>query len=162
MPGDRNNDVRDDEPDEAWDGECYDDEHAEWMQAWAPRCPIGNPQRVGRLLGYREREPGRLQLRVAVRPATDGVCDVIVEETEETVVVRVLFCFPDRDESWDDRDDCMDCPVHAYLDQPLGDREVIDVDTQKPLPLYAPRWEIEHNRRVLAEEGSEPPATMDQ
>ena len=56
----------------------------------------------------------------------------------------------------------MDCPVHAYLDQPLGDREVIDVDTQKPLPLYAPRWEIEHNRRVLAEEGSEPPATMDQ
>lgn len=96
-----------------------------------------------------------------MRPATDGVCEVIAEETEEIVQVRVLLCFEDRDESWDDREG-WDRPVHTYLDKPLGNRSVIDVDTRKPLPLHAPRWEIEHNRRVLAEEGSGPPATMDQ
>jgi hypothetical protein len=171
MRPDGNDDARDGESEEAWDGDWYDEEHAEWMDKWAPKCPIGNPQRVGDLLGYREREPGRLQLRVAVAPATDGVCDVIVRETDDAVQVRVLLCFEDCDESWDSRAS-MDCPVHVYLDEPLGNRTVIDVDSHRPLPLYAPQWEIEHNRRVQeeldaarrresSEAGSDPPASMD-
>jgi hypothetical protein len=153
MRADRNDDVRDGEAEEAWDGECCDDEHAEWLDKWAPSCPIGNPQRVGQLLAYREREPGRLQLRVSMRPGSDGICEAIVEETEETVRVRVLLCFEDRDEYWDDRGcEYWDCPTHAYLDKPLGGRTVIDVDDEKPLPLYSPQWEIEHNRRVQREQ----------
>jgi hypothetical protein len=151
--------------DEDWDGEAggdrnngRHDEDGAWQDRWAPKCPIRNPQRVGRLLGYREREPGRLQLRVAIRPRTDGVCEAIVEESEATVHVRVLLCFEDRDESWDDRE-CWDCPVHVYLEKPLGARTVIAVrartviavDGNEALPLYAPRWEIEHNRRVERE-----------
>jgi hypothetical protein len=143
--------------DEDWDGDAggdrnngwYDEECA-WLDRWAPKCPIRNPQRVGRLLGYREREPGRLQLRVAIRPRTDGVCEAIAEESEATVHVRVLLCFEDRDESWDDRE-YWDCPVHVYLEKPLGARTVIAVDGNEALPLYAPRWEIEHNRRVEQE-----------
>jgi hypothetical protein len=128
----------------------FDNEHAAWLDKWAPKCPIGNPQRVGRLLGYREREPGRLQLRVALRARTDGICEAMVEETEETVHVRVLLCFLDRDDAWEDNE-YMDWPVHVYLDRPLGDRTVISVDGEEPLPLYAPTWEIEHNRRVERE-----------
>jgi hypothetical protein len=138
----------DDESGGGWNNARHDDDA--WLDRWAPKCPIRNVQRVGRLLGYREREPGRLQLRVAIRPRTDGVCEAIVEECEATVQVRVLLCFEDRDESWDDRE-YWDCPVHVYLEKPLADRTVIAVDGDEGLPLYAPRWEIEHNRRVERE-----------
>lgn len=128
-----------DEFDDDWHPEWCDSEHAAWMDKWAPKCPIRNPQRVGHLLGYREREPGRLQLRVSMRPGTDGVCEAIVEETEDAVHVRVMLCFEDRDESWEDRE-YWDCPVHVYLEKPLGDRPVINVDGEEALPLFVPDW----------------------
>lgn len=120
--------------------------HSEWLETWAPKCPIGNPQRVARLVGYREREPGRLQLRAIIR-ADEGVCEAIAVEDEETVQVRVLLCYEDSDEPLVDRE-ALDCPVHVYLEAPLASRTVIAVDIERPLPLYAPRWEVEHNQRV--------------
>ena len=53
---------------------------------------MGSPQRPATLVGYREREPGRLQLRAVLRAGTEGICDAIVEEDDETVRVRVLLC----------------------------------------------------------------------
>lgn len=32
------------------------------------------------------------------------------------------------------------CPVPVWLDQPLGDRKVIDYDSGDELALYVPRW----------------------
>jgi hypothetical protein len=61
-----------------------DDDHARWRDRWTSPCPEGQPQRVGICLGHREREPGRLQLRVALCGG-EGVCDVIIEEDEDTV-----------------------------------------------------------------------------
>ena len=119
--------------------EWYDEAHADWCETWAPRCPIGNPNRPATLTGYREREPGRLQLRVIVREGTEGVCDAIVEEAEETVRVRVLLCWEDSVAHWQDRY-YTGCPVHVYLERPLGGRSVIDVDTDEPLPLFVPDW----------------------
>lgn len=135
-----------DDPPEEFDWEA----HAEWCDTWAPRCPLRNPQRPATLTGYREREPGRLQLRAVLRARTEGVCDVIVEEDEETVRVRVVLCWENWDDHLGDRD-YLDCPVHVYLDKPLGGRTVIWVDNEQPLPLYEPQWEIEHNRRVERE-----------
>jgi hypothetical protein len=123
---------------EDWDGEpggdwnnTWHDKQGAWLDRWAPKCPRRNPQRVGRLLGYREREPGRLQLRVATRRRTDGVCEALVEESEATVHVLVLLCFQDREESWGDGE-YWDCPVHVYLEKPLGARTVIAVEGMKP------------------------------
>jgi hypothetical protein len=115
-----------------------DDERAAWLEKWAPKCPIGNPQRLRMCVGYREREPGRLQLRVPLT-RTEGVCEVIVEEHEETILVRVLVCY-EEDPDDDLRPEYVDCPVHVYLDQPLNDRAVIDEDTREPLALFVPHW----------------------
>lgn len=115
---------------EEWD----EDARVEWCETWAPNCPIGNPQRVATLVGYREREPGRLQLRAVLRGNTEGVCDAIVEEDESTVRVRVLLCWEDGAEHFKDRD-YVDCPVHVYLEKPLNGRTVIEVDEEQPLPL---------------------------
>lgn len=126
-------------PDDPAPEEWYDEAHADWCETWEPRCPIGNPQRPATLVGYREREPGRLQLRVVLRAGTEGVCDVIAEEDDEAVRVRVLLCWEDAIAHIHDRD-YMDCPVHVYLDRPLGDRTVIDVDDEQALPLFVPDW----------------------
>lgn len=124
-----------------WTGAEFrdEDEHARWVERWTSPCPDRRPQRVANCLGHREREPGRLQLRVALTRG-EGVCDVIVEEDQDTVRVRLLVCY-DEDclESWADRE-YTDCPVHVYLDQPLGDRTVIDVQTDEPVPLFVPNW----------------------
>jgi hypothetical protein len=102
------------------------------------RCPIGLPQRPVACLAYREREPGRLQLRVVVS-TDEGICDAVVEEGDDRVYVRVVMCY-DVDEARPD-DSVLDCPVHVYLEQPLGDRTVIDALTGKVLPLFVPDWE---------------------
>lgn len=70
---------------------------------------------------------------------TEGDCDVIVEEDEETVRVRVVLCWPDSEDHWNDRD-YMDCPVHVYLEKPLDGRKVIWVDDEVELPLFVPDW----------------------
>jgi hypothetical protein len=41
------------------------------------------PDRSATLVGYREREPGRLHLRAVLRGRTEGVCDAIVEEDQK-------------------------------------------------------------------------------
>ena len=46
----------------AWDA----DAHAEWREKWAPAWPDENPQRLLRALGFRERNVGDLELRVAL------------------------------------------------------------------------------------------------
>jgi hypothetical protein len=124
--------------DKEWTAEWHDQERAEWLDKWAPKCPIGNPQYVRECLGYREREPGRLQLRVPLRSG-EGVCEAIVDEHEDAVHVRVLVCF---EEDGDDElhREYINCPVHVYLDGPLNGRAVIDVETDEALPLFVPSW----------------------
>ncbi len=130
----------------AWDGEDLlgpvdrdEDEHARWLYRWTRPCPDRRPQLPRVCLGHREREPGRLQLRVALCRA-EGVCNVIVEEDDDTVRVRLIICC-DEDLFEDDRErEYMDCPVHVYLDKPLGGRTVIDVQTDQPVPLFVPDW----------------------
>jgi hypothetical protein len=85
-------------------------------------------------LGYREREPGRLQLRVPIQLDED-VCDIEVEEDDEQVAVCVLVCGSARD-----GEELIDCPYHAYLERPLADRRVIDLVSGRQLPLYTPSW----------------------
>jgi hypothetical protein len=123
--------------DDPWPA-CYDNEHAAWLDKWAPRCPIGNPQRVRDCLGYREREPGRLQLRVALTRG-EGVCQAIVDEGPDTIHVRLLVCY-DEDEEYDPKAEYCNCPVHVYLEQPLNDRKVIDIETDQEVPLHVPNW----------------------
>lgn len=109
------------------------------IDKWVPpQCPLGNPQRVAQCLAFREREPGRLQLRVAVMPGSEGICDAIVDETAHAVYVRVILCYHENKPSRDE--DSLNCPVHVYLEQPLNGRTVIDVDTEQALPLFVPSW----------------------
>lgn len=71
-------------------------------------------------LRCREREPGRLQLRVVLRPG-EGVCEVLVDEDDDRVEVLVLVCGDAETGA-----EATDCPVHVYLGQALGDRRVVD------------------------------------
>jgi hypothetical protein len=96
-------------------------------------------------LGFREREPGRLQLRVPLRIG-EGVCEVVVEEDEHTVFVRVIVCYDEND--LDDDREYVNCPTHVYLEQPLNGRTVTDVETEQPLPLFVPSWEAKANTRA--------------
>ena len=84
---------------------------------------------------YREREPGRLQLRVVLRPG-ENVCEIIVEENETRVEVLILICGEIEGGS-----DAMDCPFHVYLSAALGDREVIDMARHgAKVEHFAPNW----------------------
>ena len=116
--------------------------HAEWCAKWAPPCPVGNPQLSRRTLGFRERNVGELELRVSLGGG-EGVCQVIVDERDDEVYVRVLVCYEDDEDEVDvgpRRREYMDCPVRVWLDRPLGDRAVIDVDDDRELPLYVPKY----------------------
>ena len=116
-----------------WDA----DAHAEWCEQWAPSCPDGNPVRVRRPLGFWERNRRELELRVALGGNDLGVCDVIVDERADEVYVRVLVCYdPDEPKSHD----YSDWPVRVWLGRPLGERAVIDVDSDEELPLYTPAY----------------------
>ena len=124
------------------DGEAYvefdDEAHAAWCRKWAPACPDGNPQRLCHALGFRERNIEELELRVVLGGDDYGVCHVIVDEQETEVYVRVAVCFGGRD--GEVSHEYLDCPVRVWLDRPLGDRAVIDVDTDEELPLYTPAY----------------------
>lgn len=116
------------------------DEHARWCEKWAPPCPDRNPQRVRRALGFRERNRCELELRVALGGDDLGVCDVIVDEHEHEVYVRVVVCYDPDDEERRRQREYLDWPVRTWLDQPLGDRAVIDVDSDEELPLFTPHY----------------------
>jgi hypothetical protein len=125
--------------DEQWPAEeWYEEEHARWLDKWAPSCPDDNPQQVRDCLGYREREPGRLQLRVALTLG-EGVCSAIVDERPDAVHVRLLICYHE-DEDYGPNPEYCNCPVHVYLEQPLNGRKVIDVETDQEVPLHVPNW----------------------
>lgn len=131
--------MRRDWPDDDSPEQWYDEAHANWCETWAPRCPIGNPQRPATLVGYREPAPGMLRLRVMLRAGTEGICDVLAEEDDETVRVRVLVCWEDAVAHIHDHD-YTDWPVHVDLEQPLGDRTVVEVDDEQVLPRLVPDW----------------------
>jgi hypothetical protein len=128
--------------DDSWEEESWEDAHAAWVDKWAPPCPLGYPQRLLTLLGFRLKAVDCLQLRV-VLGWRDGICCVIVDEHPDLVDVRVLACHPE-DEADDPRDphrrrEDLDSPCRVWLDAPLGERIVIDVDSGEPLPMYIPR-----------------------
>jgi hypothetical protein len=121
-----------------WDEEA----HAEWVEKWAPRCPEGYPQRLREAVGFRERSICELELRVPLTNHEHGACQVVVDEQEDEVHVRVLVCYDDGRE--DDKPlgsrEFVVCPVRVWLEQPLGDRAVIDVDSDEELDLYTPAY----------------------
>jgi hypothetical protein len=119
--------------------DALDDERAVWLEKWAPRCPDGRPSGPRKIIAYREREPGRLQLRVPLSRG-GGVCEVVVEEDEQTVRVRALVHYHDDDEDGPGSHERVNCPVHVYLDRPLQGRQVVDVETGAALPLFVPSW----------------------
>jgi hypothetical protein len=53
--------------------------------------------------------------------------------------VRVLLHYHDDDDEASSRDrEYLDCPVRVWLERPLGEWAVIDVDSDEELPLYTP------------------------
>ena len=124
------------EPGFGWQADVND----EWFVKW-PSCPDGNPQRLCHPLGFRERNVRELELRVPLGGDDGGFCQVIVDEHDDEVQVRVLVHRHDEhDEERPPWRDYLDCPVRVSLRRPLGDRAVVDMDTDKELPLYTPRY----------------------
>jgi hypothetical protein len=137
-----------DELDDVLGGPIDRDRLTEINEIWLPACLIGLPQSARECLGYREREPGRLQLRVPMLH-NEGVCDVVLDEHSSYVGVRVVVCRRDDDDDqrhWypgfaEER-------IHAYLDAPLADRTVIDFETGKRVPFYVPTWLNDHRTKA--------------
>ena len=109
--------------------------HAAWCAKWAPRCPDGNPQRLRRAVGYRERDIRELELRVPLGIGEHGACQVIIEESDDTILVRVLVCFDEEEDAFPR--EFVDWPVRTWLDHPLGNRTVVDIDSNEALPLFS-------------------------
>ena len=111
-----------------------------WFEKW-PACPDANPLRLCHPLGFWERNVRELELRVLLGGDDGGVCQIIVDEHDDEVRVRVLVCRRDKHDGtrppWRDY---LDCPVRVWLERPLGDRAVIDVDTDEELLLYTPKY----------------------
>lgn len=110
----------------------------EWLEKWAPICPEGHPQRLGEILGFRLKRANYLQLRV-VQPLGpwDCCCARLVDEHPDRIYVRVVLCSgPDAHSSTRE----LDAPCNVWLDAPLGERVVIDIDTGEELPLLIPGW----------------------
>jgi hypothetical protein len=116
-----------------WDTEA----HTAWCAKWAPRCPDGNPQRLRRAVAFRERDVCELELRVPLAIGEHGACQVITEESDDMVLVRVLVCI---DEQADAPQEFVTWPVRIWLDRPLANRTVVDVDNNEALPLFSPKY----------------------
>jgi hypothetical protein len=120
-----------------WDEEA----HRRWCAKRVRRCPDGHPQRLRRALGFRERNVAELELRVPLGGDDRGVCEVILDERDDEVYVRVLVCYEEADDEAHSRSrDYVDCPVRVWLERPLGERAVIDVDSDEELPLFIPAY----------------------
>ena len=88
-------------------------------------------------LAYREREPGRLQLRIEIT-GREHVDEIVVAEDADTVVVYATICTAVAGE----QGETGDVPHHVWLEEPLGDRIVFDGTTGERLQLRrAPRRE---------------------
>ena len=89
-------------------------------------------------VGHCEREPGRLQLRFVI-DVDEHMHDIVVVEDDDTVVVSAVVCSPTTG-VWREQ---FEGPFHVYLDEPLGERRVIDALTGREVP-YKDIWaEIE-------------------
>jgi hypothetical protein len=125
----------------------------EWFDTWPP-CPDGEPVGLCHPLGFRERNLCELELRVLLGGDNDGVCQVLVDEQDTEVHVRVLVHrHDDRGDPRGRSRDYVDCPVRVDLERTLGDRAVIDADTDEELPLYTPLY---LNNVIQADHGYRP------
>ena len=95
-------------------------------------------------VGRCEREPGRLQLRFVI-DVDEHMHDIVVVEDDDTVVVSAAVCSPTTG-VWRDQ---VEAPFHVYLDEPLGERRVIDALTGREVP-YKDVW-----AEIAAEEAAE-------
>lgn len=70
----------------------------------------------------------------------DGICSVVIQESRELVLVRVILCR--HEDNWDDDDESelFNSPVRVWLDEPLNDRWIIDVETGLRLPHHESGW----------------------
>jgi hypothetical protein len=108
-----------------------------------PPCPDGDPQRLVEIVGFRLKGADYLSLRVILRPDDHGICHVVVEEHPDRVLVLAVACIDDRPRRRDAHggpSSETDCPCNVWLEQPLGDRIVVDIDSGQPLPLCVPGW----------------------
>jgi hypothetical protein len=111
-----------------------DDEHWENM---APPLDDTPRRLVPRsFVAHREREPGRLQLRL-VLARDEHVDDIVVDEEDDRVIAFASVCTPTTGA----HPEQMEGPFHVYLERPLGDRTVVDALSGRTLPY----------RNVLAE-----------
>jgi hypothetical protein len=116
------------------------DTRGEWMKDWPP-CPDGDPIELRHALGFRERSIRELELRVLLGGDDRGVCQVIVDERDDEVHVRVLVHQPNEGQRVTPGDrEYLDWPVRVSLVRPLGNRPVIDMDSDDELPPYAPEY----------------------
>ena len=116
-----------------WDAEA----HAAWCAKWAPRCPEGYPQRLRQAVAFRERDVCELELRVPFAFEEHGACQVIVEESDDMVLVRVLVCLDEEADALPPPRKFVVWPVRVWLERPLGSRPVVDVDSNEALPLFS-------------------------
>lgn len=131
------------------------DKHGEWLEKWPP-CPDGDPVELRHALGFRERNIAELELRVLLGSRDDGVCQVIVDEREDEVHVRVLVHrSKTRRRSRRAEYEYLDCPTRVSLVLPLGERAVVDMDSDEELALYTPEYlnnvlQPDHGYRAVA------------
>jgi hypothetical protein len=89
-----------------------------------PRTLVPRP-----CVGYMEREPGRLQLRIVLR-GDEHVDEILVAEDERAVVAFATVCTSTAGETGPR----CEVPCHVYLDRPLGERAVIDGTLSREVP----------------------------
>jgi hypothetical protein len=91
-------------------------------------------------VAHREREPGRLQLRF-VLDVDEHMHDIDVAKDDQSVVVFATVCA----RVTGIRADLVDAPFHVHLEEPLGQRRVVDAISGRDVPY----------RNVLAEVAEE-------
>lgn len=122
-----------------------------WVPARTQPCPDGDPQRLCQILGFRLKGEDLLQLRVVLCDFDNGVCQAVVDEQPDCIRVRVVACIR-TDEiplHQSPAPSEMDCPVRVWLDEPLGPRPIIDLDTGEELPLFLPRRNLNQSSRYV-------------
>jgi hypothetical protein len=88
-------------------------------------------------VAYREREPGRLQLRF-VLDADEHMHEIVVEEDDDVVEVFATVCGPVSGPSGE----VIEGPWHVYLERPLTGRAVVDALSGREVPYRNVRAEL--------------------
>ena len=109
-------------------------------ECWENMAPLldDTPRRLAprSFTAHCEREPGRLQLRL-VLARDEHVDDIVVDEEDDRIVAFAAVCSPTIGADPEQ----MEGPFHVYLEEPVGERRVIDALSGRELPY----------RNVLAE-----------